>query len=299
MSKKILAIYFSQTGQLGEIVENFTTPFVEANFSVEKIQIQTKNKFNFPWTSKRFFDAMPESVLGIPTELESFTLKEKSYDLIIFAYQPWYLSPSIPANSILHHPILKNILKNTPVITLIGARNMWLNAQEKVKKFLKESEAKLVGNIVLTDKNSNLVSAVTILYWMMSGKKDRWLGIFPKPGITDEDISHAKKFGEIVNEYLQKNNWNGLQEKLVEAKAVEVKPNLMFIEARAGRLFSIWANFIIKRKNRTLWLSVFKYYLVFALFIVAPIVLTVNNLIFTPFLKKTISKKKQYYSGIN
>ena len=86
MSKKILAIYYSQTGQLGEIVENFTTPFVAANFSVEKIRVQPKNKFDFPWNSKRFFDAMPESVLGIPIELEPFSLKEKSYDLIIFAY---------------------------------------------------------------------------------------------------------------------------------------------------------------------------------------------------------------------
>ena len=59
---------------------------------------------------------------------------------------------------------------------------MWLKAQERVKKMLHGYGARLVGNIALVDKNSNLVSGVTILYWMMTGKKDSMWGIFPKPG---------------------------------------------------------------------------------------------------------------------
>ena len=139
--KKVLAIYYTQTGQLGEIVDNFTAPFIESGISVEKVRIKPEKDYSFPWTSDRFFNEMPESVLGIPAELASFTLKETSYDLIIFAYQPWFLSPSIPATSILNHPAFKSVLKKTPVVTLIGARNMWLNAQEKVKKMLHESGA--------------------------------------------------------------------------------------------------------------------------------------------------------------
>jgi len=299
MRKKILAIYYSQSGQLTEIVDNFTIPFAEAGMLVEKIQIKPKMDFGFPWTSQRFFDAMPESVLSAPVELESFELKETTYDLIIFAYQPWYLSPSIPATSVLRHPSFLKVLKNTPVVTLIGARNMWLNAQERVKRILEESGAKLAGNVALVDKHSNLISAVTILYWMLTGKKDSYLGIFPKPGVSEEDILNTKTFGSIVRESLIKEDWKALPENLVRAKALEVDSNLMFIEARAPKLFSVWANIIIKKKNRAFWLVLFKYYLLIALFMVAPIVLSINSVIFRPFLGKRIQKRKMYYLGLN
>ena len=299
MNKKILAIYYTQSGQLGQIVDNFTSVFTAAGVSVEKVNVQIQPGFGFPWNSKRFFDAMPESVLGIPAALAPVELKEDSYDLIIFAYQPWFLAPSIPANTVLNHPSFRAVLKNTPVVTIIGARNMWLKAQERVKNMLHTYGAKLVGNIALVDKNSNLVSGVTILYWMMTGKKDSMWGIFPKPGVADEDIDNVRVFGATVLQYLNNGNWQALQPALIEQKAVVVKSNLMFIEPRATKLFSIWANFIIKRKKRSAWLIVFKYYLLIALFIIAPVVLIINTLLFKPFLSKSINKKKQYYLAVN
>jgi hypothetical protein len=299
MNKKVLAIYYSQSGQLTEVVNSFVKPLVEAGVSVEVVRVKPVNDFDFPWNSKRFFDAMPESVLATPAPLEDFELKESNYDLIVFAYQPWYLSLSIPANSILAHPKFKSVLKGTPVVTLIGARNMWISSQEKLKKILNEAGAKLVGNVALVDKNSNLVSAVTILHWMMGGKKTQYLGVFPKPGIQDEDIANTENFGKTVLGFLQKGSFEGLQQQLVEQKALEVKYNLMFIEERAPRLFSIWANIIAKRKNRQAWLVVFKYYLLFALFIVAPVVLTVNTLLFRPFFTKKAARKKNYYLGLS
>lgn len=299
MSKKILAIYYTQSGQLGQIVDNFTSVFTAAGHWVEKVAVQAVPAFGFPWNSKRFFDAMPESVLGIPCTLAPFEIKEDSYDLIIFAYQPWYLSPSIPANAILQHPRFKAVVKNTPVVTVIGARNMWLKAQERVKEALRLNGALLVGNIALVDKNSNLVSAVTILYWMLTGKKDSMWGIFPKPGVADEDVANMHIYGSTVLRHLSAGNWAALQPALVAQKAVEVKSNLMFIEPRATKLFSIWANVIIKKKNRQTWLVIFKYYLLIALFIIAPIVLLINILLFRPFLSKSIHKKKQYYLAVN
>jgi hypothetical protein len=299
MSKKILAIYYTQSGQLGQIIDNFTSVFTAAGMSVEKIRAQPQQDFSFPWTARRFFNAMPESVLGIPTALAPFELKEDSYDLIIFAYQPWFLAPSVPANSVLQHPSFRAVVKNTPVITIIGARNMWLKAQDRVKKTLHEYGAALVGNIALVDRNSNLVSGVTILYWMLTGKKDSMWGIFPKPGVAAEDIANMTLFGDTVLQHLGNSNWPALQTALVAQKAVEVKSNLMFIEPRATKLFSIWANFIIKRKNRSAWLVVFKYYLLIALFIIAPVVLIINTLLFKPFLGKSIRKKKQNYLAVN
>jgi len=164
---------------------------------------------------------------------------------------------------------------------------------------LHETDAKLVGNIALVDNHANLVSFVTILHWMFTGKKDRYLNIFPKPGVADEDIANTKRFGSTVLHFLQKGEWNGMQAELVKQNAVQVKYNLMFIESKARRIFAIWAKIIAKKKKRTAWLVAFKYYLLIALFIAAPIILTVDAIFFKPFLSARIKKQKQYYSDVN
>jgi hypothetical protein len=299
MSKKVLAIYYSQTGQLGNIIDHFTAPLVEEGISVEKILIQPKIAYPFPWTGKSFFAQMPDCVGGVPAELQPFQPKENKYDLIILGYQAWFLSPSIPSNSIMNHPAMQGVLKDTPVVTITGARNMWISAMERVKKTLKEKGARLSGNIALVDEHANFVSFVTILYWMFSGKKDRYLNMFPKPGVADEDIAHTKVFGETVAQHLNNNSWENLQEELLQQKAVVIKYNLMFIESKARKIFAIWAKIISKKKNKTAWLVAFKYYLLIALFIAAPIILTVDAIFFKPFLGKRIKRQKQYYSGIN
>ena len=52
-------------------------------------------------------------------------------------------------------------------------------------------------------------------------------------------------------------------------------------------------------QKKDAWLVAFKYYLLIALFIAAPIILTVDAIFFKPFLGRRIKKQKQYYSGIN
>lgn len=298
MSKKVLAIYYTQSGQLEEIVRSFTQPFVDEGVHVEYLRIRPVHDFPFPWTSDRFFDAMPESVLQKPVELLPFPLQHEKYDLIVFAYQPWFLSLSIPSLSALHHPAIRKVMHRCPVVTLIGSRNMWLHSQENLKQILNDIQAPLVGNIALTDRHSNLISAATILHWMLSGRKDRWLGIFPPPGVSPQDIQHGSHFGQTVLKHLQQGNWENLQPTLVAQGAVEIKTLLMFIEERAPRLFSIWAHLIVKQKNRQAWLVAFKYYLLFALFIVAPIILTVYSVLILPLTRSSVSRKKEYYCGI-
>lgn len=298
MAKKVLALYYTQTGQLGDIVDRFTAPLQAAGATVEKLNIKPVNDFPFPWKSEVFFDAMPESVKGIPVELQPFFFKESKYDLIIFAYQPWFLSPSIPATSMLKHKQVKEIMKDTPVITLSAGRNMWINAQEKVKRLLHDAGAKLVGNVALVDRHHNLVSVITIMHWAFNGKKDRYLGLFPKPGVSDKDIQHTEEFGKIAVPFLEKGKWDGLQDEMVAGGAIEVKNDIMFIEERAGRLFDLWANAIYGKRGRTFKLLIYKYYLLIALFLVAPVVLTLNFLIFQWLFMGSNAKKKVYYAGV-
>jgi hypothetical protein len=295
MNKKILAIYYTQSGQMGEIIDAFTAPLIEAGASVEKVSVKPAANYDFPWTGKRFFSVMPSCVLGIPAPLEPLNLKEVKYDLIILGYQPWFLSPSIPTNSLLQTEEFKAVLKNTPVITISAARNMWINAYVRVKKMLNDAGANLVGNIALVDKHPNAVSFITIFYWMLSGKKERYLNIFPKPGVAEQDIKNTKTYGEIVNKYLALDNWSEMQDELIKQKAVEINYTLMFTEARAKPIFAAWAKFIAKRKNQTPWLSAFKYYLFIALFLGAPILITLDALFLKPFSSNRIKRKKLTY----
>jgi hypothetical protein len=295
MNKKVLAIYYTQSGQFTEIIDSFTAPLMAAGASVEKVIIKPVVDFTFPWTGQRFFSVMPDCVLGVPTKLEPVIWKETSYDLIILGYQPWFLSPSIPSNSLLSLPEFSVLLKDTPVVTISAARNMWLNAYDRIRKSLNAAGAQLVGNIALIDKHLNPVSFVTIFYWMLSGKKERYLNIFPKPGVAEEDIKKTKIFGETVAAHLSTGNWQLLQTELLGQKAVEINYSLLFIEGKAKIIFAAWAKFIAKRKNKTPWLSAFKYYLFIALFLGAPVLLTLDAIFIKPFSSKRINTKKQKY----
>lgn len=297
--KKVLAIYYSQTGQLGEIIDTFIEPLTAAGILVEKISIKPVNDYPFPWTGESFYEVMPDCVLGVPVKLVPFVLKETGYDLIILGYQAWFLSPSIPANSLLQDPSFKSVLKDTPVITITGARNMWLNAFIGIKKLLRQSGADHVGNIALVDRHWNPVSYFTIFHWMLGGRKTKLLGFFPLPGVAEADIRHAKVFGEIVLPHITSGKWNGLQDSLVEQKAVAYNYSLMVLEAKAGPQYIAWANWVNKSKNPKRVLQVFKYYLHVALFMGAPVLLILDMLCIKPFSSKRIKEKEKHYLNLN
>jgi len=299
MGKKVLAVFYSQSGQLEQIIDQFTLPFTNTGAEVEKLRIYPEQAYPFPWTGKSFFSVMSDCVLQVPGKLQPFNFKESRYDLIILGYQAWFLSPSIPFNTLLFDPRFRGIARDTPVITITGARNMWISAMEKIKPVLKSMDARLVGNIALVDRHHNFISFITIFHWMFKARKDRYLNIFPVPGVSQADIDNTKNLGDRAIPYLEKANWQGFQEEMVKEGAVPVKYALMFIESKARKIFKVWAGIISKRKKRDAWLVAFKYYLLIALFIAAPIILTVDAIFFKPFLSGRIKRQKQYYSGVN
>lgn len=303
--KKVLVIYYSQSGQLLDISKNITQELEDSNdVDLNFYEIKIKNAFPFPWSKKEFYHAFPESFLQIPAELQDLDnpkLQEK-YDLIIFSYQVWYLTPSIPINSFLKSDISKSLFKDTPVITIIGCRNMWIMAQEKVKKLLAQNQAKLVGNIAMVDRHINHISVITIVHWMMSGVKTKYLGIFPKPGVSDKDIKESSKYGSIILKNLLDTNFNLLQSQLIEKDAVRIKPFLLVMDKRANILFGKWANFIfskgkINSKDRQPFVKLFSIYLLVAIWIFAPIVFFLFLLTFIPLTRKRL-KDKKYYSSV-
>lgn len=298
--KNILVINYSQTGQLNDILNKFTHSMEQHN--IEVVRVKPTKTFPFPWSKKEFFNAMPETVLESPIQLEEISFSRNTYDLIILGYQPWFLSPSLPTSSLLQNTSFLSLLKDTPVVTVIGARNMWLNAQESVKERISNAKGRLVANIPLIDRNNNLISALTIMHWMFGGKKTKKWGILPIPGIIQEDIDNVDDFGIIVAKALEVNNYDSLQEQLLELGRISIKTNILFIEQRAKKIFNIWANLIIKKgtneKKRRFWVNFFMYYLIFALFVVSPIILLIFNILAKPFVIGSLQRKKDYFCSV-
>lgn len=297
--KNILVISYSQSGQLTEIVEKFSKP-LQGN--IDFVNYTSKKSFSFPWRSHEFFNTMPETVLEVDYEVEDIHYNCEKYDLIVLGYQPWFLSPSLPTTALLKNEKFKSLLKDTPVVTVIGSRNMWLNSQESVKKLIQDAGGKLVGNVPFIDKTNNLLSAVTILHWMLTGKKEKKWGVFPLPGVNQEDIDQAGKFGQLLNEDLTNNTLENFQKRILLTGEVNINTSILFIEGRAKKLFLIWANAIVKKgtteAKRRRWVKFFTYYLFIALFMVAPIVLTFYSILIRPFSSKGIKEKKTYFCGV-
>ena len=301
MAKNILVTYYSQSGQLEEIVKNITQPFREKQeeFTVTYYEIKPKKDFPFPWSKPVFFDTFPESYLQIPVEIEkpSDEILNKDYDLVIFGYQVWFLTPSIPIISFLKSEFAPKLLSGKPLITVSGTRNMWMLSQEKLKVYFKELNIKLVGNIALVDRHDNYTSVVTILNWLQTGNKvspKPW----PKAGVSDQEINAASQYGNIILPYAQSENYEGMQANLVKNGAVEIRPFLIKVERVGNRLFTVFSKIISKNPHkRKFWLKVYTFYLFTAIWVISPIVL-ILFILTTPIFWWKRQKDIKYFQGI-
>ena len=291
--KRVLVVYYTQSGQLKEIIDSVLSPLTEV--TIDFLPIDTATPFPFPWTGEAFFGAFPESYLQIPQPLKPFQLAHTDYDLVILGYQVWYLSPSIPFNSFLQSETGKQLLQGKPVITVSGTRNMWVMAQQKVKKLLTECGAHLVGNIALTDRHHNHISVITIVQWLFSGDKNkRYLGVFPKAGVADKDIESASVYGTLITPHLQTGDYTGLQQEIVAHGGVHYKRFLLSAEKKGNRLFGIWAKMIYGSKKRKFLLKCFRIYLYIAIWVLMPIVWLLYWLTYPLFFWKVESDKKKF-----
>ncbi|OFX23901.1 MAG: hypothetical protein A2033_15810 [Bacteroidetes bacterium GWA2_31_9] len=299
--KKILVIYYSQSGQLKQILDNICLPFEKnQEISITWHKIKPVNDFPFPWKADEFFNAMPESVKGTPFEIDSTDLNtDENYDLIIFGYAVWYLSPSIPTTSFLKTEIAKKLFANKKVITVIACRNMWTNAHKTVINLISESGGKTIGNVALSDKTNNLVSVITIYQWMVKGIKEKYMNIFPMPGVSDADINKSIVFGKsILKMMLGEISEQNLQQDILKNNKESFSLSLALIEKTAIRIFNIWANFILKKGDynsttRLTRVRIFKYYLFIVIFVVLPFaqLFFSSILLLNPVLKRKLIKR--------
>lgn len=296
---KILVVYFTQSGQLKNILDNVVQD-MKSEAEIDFAEIRLEQSFPFPWSSPTFFDAMPESVLLVPAAIQPMpAIRDKDYDLVIFGYQPWFLSPSIPANSFLQSEWAE-ALRNKPVVTVIGCRNMWLNAQESVKVQLQRLGANHIGNIVLEDKHGNLTSTLTIIRWLFKGQK-KASGRLPDAGVSEQDIRDTQRYGKPILRHIKEGRTEALQQDLLHLGAVHLRPNLIVLEKRGVSQFPKWAN-KARRKGgpgaaeRKPVIKLFSRILITAIFVLSP-VSSLTAKIKTALKKKQLLKEVEYFKS--
>ena len=300
--KKILVVYYTQTGQAKQALDATLKPFTENNnYQIDYLLIKPKKAFPYPWNYTEFFDVFPETVHGIPCELEPLQIDTSvSYDLVVIAYQPWFLSICVPISSFLQTPEAKLLLNNKPVVTIINCRNMWLGAQEKMKQRLLDVKANLVGNITFVDRSSNLTSLVTVLAFVLKGTKENFMGMFPKYGVNDKDLERAPVFGNIIKNSLENNQLQDTQSQLNKEGALDIRGNLLLMEGRGRALFPLYANYISKKgtqgsEQRKTRVRIFGIVLPTAILLLSPII-TILSRVIPLIAKKKFNKEISYYS---
>lgn len=290
--KRVLVLYYSQTGQLSNVVKSFTDPLNQSdNVDIVYQNIEPKTPYPFPWGKIEFFDIFPESVYMDGCKLQEFTNieEEDDFDLIILAYTVWFLSPSLPISGFLNSKYAK-LLKNKPVITLITCRNMWIMAQEKVKDKLSSLGAKLIDNVVLIDQGGNVATFITTPRWMWTGKKNSILGL-PKAGVSLDEIQRASRFGFAIKDALHLNLEKEGNPLLGGLKAVRVDNKLIGTEKIAHKSFLIWGKFIKKFGNTgdATRIPVLILYFIFLLTLILTVVPI--NMLIKPIIRKLNPQK--------
>lgn len=304
MRKRVLIVHFSQSGQLNDVVRSVVAP-LEASDEVEVSYelLRPQKDYPFPWPFFRFFDTFPETVYAEPEPIKPLSQASRErYDLIILAYQVWFLSPAQPATAFLNSPEAPELLRDTPVITLIACRNMWLMAQESMKERLEALGAHLIDNIVLTDPALSGLTFFSTPVWVLTGNRGPWLGgLIPKAGISREDVANASRFGDAIARQLPQRTGTDKSPMLAGLGAVSVNEKLIASERIAIRSFRIWGGLLRLLGKpgspvRRLVLIVYILFLLTMILTVVPVT-ALLKVLFKPLLRERIAKQRRYYSA--
>ena len=199
--KKVLVVQYSQSGQLIDVLSNIVAPLLaDPRLAVQIETVRPVRPYPFPWPILRFFDTFPEAVYLDPPELEPFKVDPtERFDLVIVGYQAWFLSPSLPITGFMQSDAARRLLRDTPVVTVVACRDMWLMAQEQMKQLLSACGARLVGHVALVDEAGSIGSFLATPLWVMSGNRGPRLGgLIPRAGVNPAEIKASRRFGERI-----------------------------------------------------------------------------------------------------
>ena len=288
---------YSQTGQLSAIAEQMLAPLqADPAISVHLEILRPVREHPFPWPFLRFLDTFPESAHMVPEKLHPLTLAEDAeFDLVLVFYQVWFLAPSRPVIAFLDTPVAQALLRDKPVVTIIACRNMWLQAHARMSELLSRMGARLLDNVVLTDRSPTLTTLLTTPLWLLTGRKTPVPGL-PTAGVAASEIKRSIRFGRALRDALHADLEQRNDPLLSGLEAVEAQPKLLVSERAGSRSFYWWGKLLRLAGPPGAWprKPLLVCYLIFLLSIiltVVPLSLTLQTL-FRPLLKRRFAALK-------
>ncbi|WAJ42484.1 hypothetical protein OK015_14375 [Mycobacterium sp. Aquia_216] len=220
---------YTQTGQLRETAQALTAPLEARGWDVRWVEVRPRDAFPFPWPIRRFFGVFPHAV--DPQALVELVEPAGGFDsaadeLVILAYQVWYLAPSLPIRSLLKtHP---EAVRGRTVVSLIACRNMWYSAAIEASGLLRSAGARRVDVVAATDTRGSSTTLVTTLRWLLTGKRAPFLW-FGRAGVGDDEFTRVAAVGQCIAE-----------SRPCPQDAAPVVPALAAADVLAGTAFRRW-----------------------------------------------------------
>ena len=247
---RVLVVWYSQSGQLRRVAESVAAPLEEAGAEVRWAKLTPTREFPFPWDLRSFMGVFPDTVAGRGCELEPVELASRGgssepadgerFDLVILAYTVWFLSPSLPVQALFASP-LRETLRGTPVVSLIACRNMWLSAERTVRRLVRDAGGVHAGTIAVTDDGPAWATFITTPRWLLTGRRGRFLRVFPPAGISDATIGSLRRFGEALAERGGRLGAPEVSAALAGLDPLQVDRPMVLPDLAFGRAFRVWA----------------------------------------------------------
>ncbi|MHC4175969.1 MAG: NADPH-dependent FMN reductase family protein [Planctomycetota bacterium] len=293
--KRILVVYYSQSGDVTAAAEAFVKALRNAGATIVMEQIRPKVEYPFPWrTPGRLFDVFPECILARPPAIHPMSVDpDERFDLVILAYQIWFLAPSLPVQGFLQSDYAK-VLDDTKVITICVNRKMWHSGSEAVKERLRQLRAIHIDNVVVTYLGPPWTTFVTVFPWLLQGRRDTLWGIFPIAGVGQQEVARLERLGAVVAEQLDSLDSPSKEPLLKGHRAVEIHNRSVVPELVGWYSYRPWARVVLFAGRCGRWVRraaiyLFMVYVVLAVLVGLPIGL-ILSLVIHPFVKRRVSR---------
>lgn len=238
--KRVLVVCYSQTGQLRRCVNNLVAPLQEeGEVQIDFVEPAPEKDYPFPWGLKAFLGVFPESVLQEPPPMRPLRIEPGAhYDLVLLAYQVWYLSPALPIVGFLKSEAAQ-VLRDTPVVALSATRNMWQRGWMELRKLVEARGGRIIDHVALVDQGPAWATFYTTPRWLLTGRKEG--GPFPPAGVSEAAIEDLRRVGERLRDAVREGRLDRSIFKRSGLDVLRVDERFLMPEIAAKSLFRVWA----------------------------------------------------------